>query len=288
MYCRAKGYNHYIRPSTYQAILKNSGYNNEENLTAAQKEKNHKIRKALYREGCIDRIEPGVYNYEEFCGIRNDEGLSLSRVNALHRDIKQRLVTQKFNVCSKFLSDYLGFYSFIHNWTIDHNGVVPSSNADATEILLLILKQQKPFTWQAINDTELKLPQPNRRFLKMLAEKTFAGRQALGSPFLKFNEEEGASPLQQRKFLCSLGEKELRKVCRANHIIGYSNFSIGGMAISILRLKNADAVIANLISELRPNNLGDAEDAALEAALKRNKSKDKNNQKKTAATKKSP
>ena len=267
MYCRMKGYRHYIRPSSYSKILENNKYYTDSELTAAKKKKNHEIKKALYREGAIDKIEPGVYSYEEFCGIKNGNGLSLGRVNALHKEIKRKIVREKVNVCSKYLADYLGFFSFIHNWAVDHGGVEPTSNSDALQIFLLILQQHKTYTRQEICNTTLKLPKPNSRYLKMLTEKTSTARKAVGSDCFKFREEEGVSPLQRRHFLCSMGERCLRRICRENNISGYSNFSVGGMAISIMRLKNADAIISNLIKGLR--SLEDEEDEKLRAARNR-------------------
>ncbi|MCM1480108.1 MAG: hypothetical protein NC085_10415 [Muribaculaceae bacterium] len=111
-----------------------NGYEDKSNtmLSPAELLKwNNSIIKSSYEKHQIDYIDNvGTLSYDEFKKIKNNNNLSLSRVNELHSDIKLFIEKTKTNVSTKYLADYMGYFSFIRNWRVA-NGHYPKSKFEA-------------------------------------------------------------------------------------------------------------------------------------------------------------
>ena len=124
-YCRIMGVPLYVRPSNYLDTIRNAGYVTPNWSNPAQAEitdANHtKILTKLYGERCIDYIT-GLDNlsYKEFLAIKESKNLSLARVNQFHGELKTKIVANKKGVSTKYLQDYVGFYTYLRNWSINN------------------------------------------------------------------------------------------------------------------------------------------------------------------------
>ena len=259
-YCEAKNYKHYIIPSTYSKILDENGYvtptQHTGPLTNDEKRQNLKIKKSLYRQGEIDKLSPGCYTYEEFEDRKNENGLSLGKVDALHKEIKKFINVERTNVSSKYLQDYIGFFTYIHNWQVEH-GHKPSANADAMEIPMDILKLHCNRTKSDIKRTVLSLPKPTGKYVCMLKKKTEEARKATQNKYFKFNAEDAAYSFDKRTFLLGQQRTKLHTICRNNGLRGYSNWTKHSIVSYILKLPDAEDIITRLLTEKRHSEIED-------------------------------
>ena len=83
-------------------------------------------------------------SYDEFVKLKASNGLSLSRVNELHSDIKKYIYSEMTNVSTKYLQDYIGFFTYIRNWRVKF-GKYPNSLKDTETIFIEILKAKVNF-----------------------------------------------------------------------------------------------------------------------------------------------
>lgn len=149
-YCDLKNIPLYVRPSNYLDVIHKNGYETPDwsnpSKAKATEEKNNKILSKLYYENLIDH----VYNrddlsYKEFVELKNANSLSLARVNQFHNELKRHFERNTKGVNTKYLQDYIGFYTFIRNWKIT-NGHYPSSHKDAEAIFIEILRGKTTYT----------------------------------------------------------------------------------------------------------------------------------------------
>lgn len=75
------------------------------------------------------------------------------------------------NVSTKYLQDYIGFFTYIRNWRVT-NGNYPSSTKDTEQIFIDILKTKVKYTIADINKKELVLPMPSTRHIGILKAQT--------------------------------------------------------------------------------------------------------------------
>jgi len=264
-YWNLKGYKHYIKPSTYDKILNENGYVRPTPLTGAsltddEKRQNIKIKRALYRQGEIDKLTPGCYTYEEFEARKHENGLSLGRVNELHSEIKEFINVNKTNVSSKYLQDYMGFFTYIHNWKIEH-GHSPSANADAMEILELHCNHTK----NDIKRTVLSLPKRTGKYVYMLNKKTEEARKATQNKYFKFNAEDAAYSFDKRTFLSGQKRGKLHTICRNNGLRGYSNWTKYSIISYILKLPDAEDIVINQITEARRSEIDEEDEKTIKS-----------------------
>lgn len=92
------------------------------------------------------------------------------------------------NVSIKYLQYYLGYFTYIRNWRIEH-GHSPTFKADAKAIFIEILKTKKNLTSTEVRQKELTLPKPTPHYMKVLKKETEKARTAIDNPYFKFNEE---------------------------------------------------------------------------------------------------
>lgn len=260
-YCNLFGITHYEKPSNYLNTIERNGYRYATSIDDVEviEAHNRKLLKKLYEENLIDRITNiGHLTYKEFEKLKRDNGLSLARVNELHSEIKQFINGQMTNVSTKYLQDYIGFFSYIRNWRVK-NGRYPNSKKDTEEIFVEILKTKVNFTMHDVNESELDLPKPSSRYITLLEEETEKARKATANKYFKFGAEDGVKSFNKRDYLLDLPESKLYAVAKECGLKGYKKRSTWTVVSEILRQPNINDILYKLLANDRHYKL-DQED----------------------------
>lgn len=263
-YCRMFDIPHYVKPSAYEQILKEHGcvpiddtINSRADLKYIEAE-NQKIVEKLYAKHKIERIDnKGKMSYLEFCTLKEMYGLNLARVNELHNDLKYLIKTTKTNVSTKYLPDYVGYFTFYKNWTVDH-GEAPTSLKDAEEILIEILKLRINYTVEDVEKQTIEAPKPTGRYVAMLRAETEKARVATQNKYFKFNEEDRVRTFNKRDYLLDLPEYKFYAICRECKLErGYKKLSTWTVANMLLKHPNINDIIYKTIASDRKNKISD-------------------------------
>lgn len=260
-YCELKKINHYEKPSNYLTEIQKAGYVTPNYLDKASaqttKERNDKILSKLYSEGLIDKItNRGYISYEAFKEIKTQYFLSLGRVNELHKDIKHYIYSKMTNVSTKYLQDYIGFFTYMKNWTVDH-GSYPSSRKDAEKIFIEILKNKKNITTTEIKEKELDLPKPTSRYITLLKKETEKARLATANKYFKFDEEDGVKTFNKREYLLDKPKYKLWDICKEYKLTKFRNLAQWSLVSLLLKQPRIDDVIYKLLLEDRSYKIAD-------------------------------
>lgn len=250
-YCNSHNVIHYERPSNYMKIINRRGYETPDhsNLAAftTTKESNQKILQKLYSEDMIDKItNRGLMTYEEFDILKQDNSLSLGRVNELHSEIKKFIYGEMTNVSTKYLQDYIGFFTYVRNYTVD-NGNYPSSKKDAEKIFIEILKSKSRLTITDIENKELELPKPTSRYMTLLKKRTEDARIATSNKYFKFDEEDGFKSFKMREYLLDKPKYKLHELCRELGLKKYSKLAQWSLVSLLLKQPTISEIIYKLL-----------------------------------------
>lgn len=260
-YCNLFNIAHYERPSNYLSIVQKAGYKTPSytDPVGAQitKENNDKILARLYDMGIIDRItNRGRITYEVFKDLKSQNGLSLARVNELHSGIKGFINKDMTNVSTKYLQDYIGFYSYLRNWRVDH-GHFPSSKKEAEQIFTEIIKAKVSYTTKNVEVKSLELPKPSGRYVAVLKQETEKIRQATSNKYFKFDEEDNVIGFDKRRYLDSQPKAKLYAICKEFGMKKYKQKSIYSVISDILKLPNISDIVIHLIEKDRYYEVSD-------------------------------
>ncbi len=261
---------HYIRPSEYTTIIKNGGYlhaNEAPDMASAdQKAHNRRVLERLYREGQIDRIEHREdLTYEDFTTIKKAYRLSLARVNELHSDLKLMVERKMTNVATKYLNEYIRFFTFRRNWRVEH-GHYPSTRRDAENILEMLLRLQVNLTRPTLEQMELSLPKVSGRSVQILKEKTEKARAVTKSKYFKYNAEDVPS-FNVREILLDAPRSHLAEIAKQHKIKGYTTMGQWALVMAISKLDDIEDVVVELVTRNR-SYLIDQEDVEYLKSLK--------------------
>lgn len=254
-YCRMQGIPHYIRPSDYYKVILKAGYDQplypNAELNADISARNQRILEKLYNTELSDRIaNKGHLTFKEFVQLKRTYGLSLGPVNKQHSELKKFIYTQQTGVSTKYLDRYINFYTFIHNWMIDHGGKYPSSTVDAEEILIYILKTagNSTYTLKDLQSEILTLPKPTTKYIDLLATMTSEARKEFNNKYLKFNEEDKVYDFKKRDYLLDCPRSWLEEVAKSRGI-PYSHHSVKTWDIvsNLLKRDDIDIIIVQLL-----------------------------------------
>lgn len=239
------------KPSKYLTVLEHNGYVTPSYINPAQakitEEQNHKILENLYKNNMIDYISnKGYLTYEEFNELKLVNGLSLSRVNELHDDIKNYFYGHMTNVSTKYLQDYVGFFTYIRNWRVT-NGNYPTSMKDTEKIFIDVLKSKAKYTISNVKDKELVLPKPSTRYISILKSETKKIRTATSNQYFKFDEEDGVKTFNKREYLLDQPKSKLYAICKAHDLKKYRKLALYSLVSAILKLPDIDNIIYGLI-----------------------------------------
>ena len=133
--------------------------------------------------------------------MKKSRGLNLGRVHELHSDLKKFIYAGKTNVSTKYLKDYVGYFTYIKNWTITH-GHYPSSSKDAEMIFEDILKLKVNYTVVDIENQQVDFP--SGRYVSALKKETEKAREASTNKYFKFDEEDGVKTFNKRDYLSDI------------------------------------------------------------------------------------
>ncbi len=252
---------HYIKPSSYEEVIKKHGYKKVDfknpTKVAEAETRNRKILINLYNKGLIERIvNKGNLTYSEFCELKKANGLNLARVNELHKDLKVLICKDKTNVSTKYLQDYVGFFTFVKNWTVEH-GVKPTSSKDAEMIFIEILKLKANYTTFDIENKTIDLPKTTGKYVSILKAETEAARIATENKFFKFNEEDGVKTFNKREYLSSIPKSKLYDICKECKFTGYRKLSAWSVISQLLKHPDINSIIYRLLESDRKNKIAD-------------------------------
>lgn len=253
-YCKLRNYRLYVRPSNYLNIIK-------KNTVDKSEHEQQKILNKLYKNHQIDYIFEGPnMTYEGFCNLKQENGLSLSRVNQFHSFLKEHLVTESHGITTKFLPDYVGTYVYIRNWSLKHNHL-PVSSKDAEDILIELLKLKDNFKIDKIENTKITSTASSSRYMALLKEKTETARALTGNEMFKFTEEDGVINFNIRNFLNNLPAYKLNKL-RAKYRIP-KKWVKYAIINKLLEMPNINNDIIELIDEYKANKIEDEDRKAV-------------------------
>lgn len=208
-YSALKDVNHFILPSNHLMIKEKHGY--AFNWESDEKHKdNDTVMRRLYEDGKIEHMSQGAYPYDAFKLMK--KVFSLSRVNQVHDKLKKKLRSATKGVSTKYLADYVGAYVYVHNWSTD-NGRYPSTETDAENILIELLKIKTRYTVNDINSTSIDMPKASDRYMSDLKKKTDACRKVTKNPHFKYDEEDNVVSFDTRAFLRDLPDYKIKKLC---------------------------------------------------------------------------
>lgn len=162
------------------------------------------------------------------------------------------------NVSTKHLQDYIGFFTYIRNWRTT-NGHYPTSQNDAENIFIEILKTKKNLTSTEVRQKELSLPKPSSRYMEVLKEETEKARNAIDNPYFKFNEEDGVLSFNKREYLLDLPKTRLYAISKECRIPRYKKLAHWSLVSVILKQDNIQDILYQQLAKDR-NQLIDEED----------------------------
>ncbi len=266
-YCQLRNIPHYEKPSNYLTVLNNNGYVQPSKVNpataAVTMANNKKILEKLYLFDGIDQItNRGDIPYPEFEELKEDNALSLARVNELHNEIKKYIYGAMTNVSTKYLQDYIGFFTYVHNWRVSH-GHAPASHKDAEDIFIEILKGKVNYTVTEVKTKILTLPKPTGRYVQLLKEETHAARLATANKYFKFNTEDGVKEFNKREYLLDLPAYKLYKIAKECGFTRYKKLAHWSLVSKILKEPNINEIMYKLLAEDRGYEMDEEDLVAL-------------------------
>lgn len=268
-YCELFKIPHYIKPSSYDEILRTNGYIKHENIELSKAKetavRNKKLLVELFKRGLIERITgKGTLSHSEFCKLKEANGLSLGRVNELHKDFKAFINQEKTNVSTKYLQDYVGYFTFFKNWSVRY-GSKPTSMQDAEMILEEILKLKLNYTTVDIENQIIEIPKPTGKYISVLKSETEKARIATENKYFKFDEEDGMKTFSKRDYLSSIPKTKLYEICKECGLKGYKKLAMWSVISTLLRHPDINTIIYRLLERDRHYKIAEEDLAHIKA-----------------------
>lgn len=256
-YCVLKSIPHYVRPSSFVGNLRKAGYiagvrsQSDDDAVKELYTKNKKIAAQLYTDGVLDYIETAnSMPFNEFCKIKYEYGLNLSRVNAFHNYLKLNLEKETTGVATKSLPAYVDAFTFLYNWRHDHKTTL-SSMKDAEILLTELVKNKNAFTLNDMRKRDFYIaPKPTGRYLALLDKATKEMRRKTDNKFFKFDEEDRVISFDHRKYIKETTVGKLRPYGKKYGIKGYTRMKHWALYSAIMDLPKEDIedIVCDLIS----------------------------------------
>lgn len=263
-YCILKSIPHYIRPSSFVSNLRKAGYiagvrsQSDDDAVKELYTKNKKIAAQLYTDGVLDYIETANnMPFSEFCKIKYEYGLNLSRVNAFHNYLKLNLEKETTGVATKSLPAYVDAFTFLYNWRHDHKTTL-SSMKDAEILLTELVKNKNAFTLNDMKKRDFFIaPKPTGRYLALLDKATKEMRRKTDNKFFKFDEEDRVISFDHRKYIKETTVGKLRPYGKKYGIKGYTRMKHWALYSAIMDLPKEDIedIVCDLISNDKTYNI---------------------------------
>lgn len=256
-YCVLKSIPHYVRPSSFVGNLRKAGYiagvrsQSDDDAVKELYTKNKKIAAQLYTDGVLDYIETAnSMPFNEFCKIKYEYGLNLSRVNAFHNYLKLNLEKETTGVATKSLPAYVDAFTFLYNWRHDHKTTL-SSMKDAEILLTELVKNKNAFTLNDMKKRDFYIaPKPTGRYLALLDKATKEMRRKTDNKFFKFDEEDRVISFDHRKYIKETTVGKLRPYGKKYGIKNYTRMKHWALYSAIMDLPKEDIedIVCDLIS----------------------------------------
>ena len=263
-YCILKSIPHYVRPSSFVSNLRKAGYiagvrsQSDDDAVKELYTKNKKIAAQLYTDGVLDYIETAnSMPFNEFCKIKYEYGLNLSRVNAFHNYLKLNLEKETTGVATKSLPAYVDAFTFLYNWRHDHKTTL-SSMKDAELLLTELVKNKNAFTLNDMKKRDFFIaPKPTGRYLALLDKATKEMRRKTDNKFFKFDEEDRVISFDHRKYIKETTVGKLRPYGKKYGIKGYTRMKHWALYSAIMDLPKEDIedIVCDLISNDKTYNI---------------------------------
>ena len=263
-YCILKSIPHYVRPSSFVSNLRKAGYiagvrsQSDDDAVKELYTKNKKIAAQLYTDGVLDYIETAnSMPFNEFCKIKYEYGLNLSRVNAFHNYLKLNLEKETTGVATKSLPAYVDAFTFLYNWRHDHKTTL-SSMKDAEILLTELVKNKNAFTLNDMKKRDFFIaPKPTGRYLALLDKATKEMRRKTDNKFFKFDEEDRVISFDHRKYIKETTVGKLRPYGKKYGIKGYTRMKHWALYSAIMDLPKEDIedIVCDLISNDKTYNI---------------------------------
>ena len=190
--------------------------------------------------------------FKEFCKIKYEYGLNLSRVNAFHNYLKLNLERETTGVATKNLPAYVDAFTFLYNWRHDHKTTL-SSMKDAEILLTELIKNKTAFTLNDLKKRDFFVaPKPTGRYLALLDKATREMRRRTDNKFFKFDEEDRVISFDHRKYINETSVGKLRPFGKKYGIKGYSRMGHWALYSAIMNLPKED--IGDIVCELIAND----------------------------------
>ena len=156
----------------------------------------------------------------------------------------------KTNVSTKYLTDYVGYFTFVKNWAVEH-GTKPTSMQDAERILEEILKLKVNYTVVDVEKQTVELPKPTGKYVSLLKGETVKARIATENKYFKFNEEDGVKSFNKREYLSNLPKIKLYEICKECGLTKYRKLSSWSVISELLKHPDIDTIIYRLLEHDR-------------------------------------
>lgn len=252
---------HYVQMSEARSIIKKEMQDYKERYkttTTAEA-----VRERLYGTRQLDYIDNfSNLNYKQFVELKTAKGLTLDNIDNYHAELKLRINKELRGVSTVYLPLYIGFRVFIHNWRVDHNGIPPSSRADAEQIFTALLMagdnyiSRKDFEGLSILDFK----RPTTKYINYLKKSLDEIRKQSGIKGFTFDDNDRLLTFNKRKYFEDAPMARLKEISKQYHIKRYTKMTAYQLAREIcnlpevndifLRLVAADAVHSRYIDDL--------------------------------------
>lgn len=234
---------HYQRPSNYSDIVKKAKGDERDWDGDENSGRYRYLLERLWAEGSIDRIlNRGRMTFERFSRLKEENGLSLGRVNGLHNEIKGQLERDTRGVSTKFLPYYLAWFEFVHNRGVDAGHPLVSSK-EAEAVLVEAIRTGRNITTagiEAIRDAPLSIPQASDRYVHLLDRNTHKVRAEISDPKFMFGDEDGVATFDTRRIVWSLSDAKVKELARRLGVGGWGSRTRSALVNDILACPDID------------------------------------------------
>lgn len=246
-YCDINNVPHYVQVSTARDTIKRekNAYEERYGVSANDVE----IRRKLYGKRELDYIDNfGHLSFDAFEKMKMEKGLSLDRVDRVHRQMKRFINGNLAGVSTVNLSRYIHFYCFRHNWQVEHNALPTSQKAAKVifEKILLSDIQLPPYKESKIAVTDLE--QVSTHFVRNLAKTTDELQTQMEDRGFVLGDGDTLLRFDKRIYFRTAPRAQLYEIAKEHHIKGRSGKGVEWLASEICKLPECNEIFLQLIA----------------------------------------
>lgn len=246
-YCDENNIPHYVQVSTARDFIKREKAAYEERYGVSANEV--EIRKKLYGKRELDYLDNyGRLSFDSFEKLKKEKGLSLDRVDRVHRQMKRYINGNLSGVSTVNLTRYIEFYCFRHNWQVDHRAL-PTSQKAAKEIfetLLLSDIKLPPYKESKVAVTDLE--HVSTHFVRNLAKTTDNLQTQMEDRGFTISDGDILLGFNKRKYFRTAPKSQLYEIAKEHHIKGRSGKGVEWLASEICKLPECNEIFLKLVA----------------------------------------